>query len=83
VESGDGGFYGTTEATSDPLVSGFGTVFKMSADGTITTVHRFNWLDSATPFAGVIVASDGALYGTTVAGTLGGGGAIFRIVLAP
>jgi uncharacterized repeat protein (TIGR03803 family) len=35
----------TGRPTSDPAANGFGTVFKMSASGTITTLHRFVWLD--------------------------------------
>ncbi len=84
VDSGDGGFYGTTsDAGGSPNTIGFGTVFKMSAGGAVTTLHRFAWLDGAYPIGGLTRASDGSLYGTTRFGTLGGGGTIFRITQAP
>ena len=44
-----------------------------------TTLHSFNGTDGANPFAGVIQASDGNLYGTTGLGGANGDGTIFKI----
>lgn len=80
----DGNFYGTTEEGKGPNYSG--TVFQLSPDGTLTTLHAFcSQLvvcpDGAQPDAGVIQGRDGDFYGTTQnGGTAGtGSGTIFRI----
>jgi len=52
-----------------------GTVFKLSANGTITILYSFGGTtDGRTPFAGVIEDSAGNLYGTTADGGANGGG---------
>jgi uncharacterized repeat protein (TIGR03803 family) len=65
----DGNFYGTTVGGG---ANDFGTVFKITLEGTLTTLHSFDNLDGAYPWAGVIQATDGNFYGTTKEG--GGGG---------
>ena len=59
-----------------------GTVFKLTAAGTLTTLHAF---DCAAPraasSAGLIQASDGNFYGTT-AGWRGWHGAVFKLTAA-
>ena len=79
--SGDGGFYGTTAYGG---ASGWGTIFKITSDGTLTTVHSFNFTDGGLPFAGLIRASDGNFYGTASAGGGGtlGGGEVFKMTPA-
>src|SRR5262249_32523840 len=55
--------YGTTVVGG---ASGFGTVFRLNADATITTLHDFADLeDNAYPRSALIQASDGNLYATT------------------
>lgn len=63
--------YGTTE---DCGAYGYGTVFKLSKSGTLTTLHGFagGSFDGAYPEAGVIRDKKGNLYGTTFIG--GGNG---------
>jgi uncharacterized repeat protein (TIGR03803 family) len=81
VQGPDGSFYGTT------LLGGLfsaGTIFKVSADGkTLTKLHDFGLgtNDGAQPFDGLVLGSDGYLYGTTSAGlgTANEYGTIFRI----
>ncbi|GEM_PF-1671957 len=71
VQASDGNFYGTT---ADGGTFNAGTVFKMTPDGTLlTTLYSFTGgnngsADGGYPQAGVIEASDGYLYGTTLSG---------------
>src|SRR5580700_6157164 len=59
----DGNFYGT----ADGGVYGHGVVFKITPKGKLTTLHSFcaeaNCADGATPFAGLVQATDGNFYG--------------------
>jgi uncharacterized repeat protein (TIGR03803 family) len=52
-----------------------GVVFKITPSGTLTTLHSFcvhsGCLDGAGPYAGLVQATDGNLYGTTAIGGLG------------
>jgi uncharacterized repeat protein (TIGR03803 family) len=79
VQAGDGNFYGTTArgGTND-----LGTVFKMTPQGTLTTLYQFGSLptDGQVPYGGLVLGSDGNFYGTTFyGGTNGGNGTLFRI----
>ena len=40
-------------------------VFKITATGTLTTLHSFNNTDGGYPAAGLVQASDGTFCGTT------------------
>jgi uncharacterized repeat protein (TIGR03803 family) len=74
----DGNFYGTTFYGG---AGNHGTVFRISPAGSFTNLYAFSGgSDGAAPFAGLVLASDGNLYGTTVSGGVGFG-TIFRIVL--
>jgi uncharacterized repeat protein (TIGR03803 family) len=59
----DGNFYGTT---SQYGAYGDGTLFKITPEGALTTLHSFNnpFALGNTPF-GVVQATNGAFYGTT------------------
>src|SRR5664279_4905754 len=50
VQGNDGDFYGTTE--SGGTNGGFGTVFKISTNGVLTSLYSFSGSDGATPLAG-------------------------------
>jgi uncharacterized repeat protein (TIGR03803 family) len=65
VEGTDGNFYGTT---MNGGVDGYGTVFKLTPKGTLTTLHFFTYTDGAYPLAGLVQANNGNFYGTTSAG---------------
>jgi uncharacterized repeat protein (TIGR03803 family) len=92
VQASNGDFYGTTVAGGSTTVNcfpnvGCGTVFKITPNGTLTTLYRFcslsNCADGVQP-NGVIQATDGNFYGTTFlggsgSGDLGSGGTLFRI----
>ena len=74
---GDGFLYGTTSAGGANSV---GTVFKMDTNGNnFAVLHEFNSTDGALPASGLILASNGLLYGTTAAGGTAGKGTIFKI----
>jgi uncharacterized repeat protein (TIGR03803 family) len=77
VQATDGAFYGT--AVSGGTNGGWGTVFRLTANGTLTPLHSFNYEDGAYPVGGLVQATDGNLYGTTSQGGLGGQGTVFQI----
>jgi uncharacterized repeat protein (TIGR03803 family) len=50
---------------------------------TFKTLHKFNFTNGANPYAGLMQASNGNLYGTTSSGGVhGGGGTVFKITLS-
>jgi uncharacterized repeat protein (TIGR03803 family) len=80
IQGTDGNFYGT--AASGGMSSG-GTVFKITPGGTLTTLYNFcskvDCTDGASPYAGLIQATDGNFYGTTFKGGGPGYGTVFKI----
>src|SRR6266540_191762 len=74
IQSNDGNFYGTTSGGG---ASSLGTLFKVDASGTLTTLHSFTGSDGAYPSAGLIQASDGSFYGTTSDGGASWNGDLF------
>jgi uncharacterized repeat protein (TIGR03803 family) len=63
TQGSDGDFYGTTFRGG---VSGWGTVFKISPAGMLTTLHTFTGnSDGELPAAALVVGSDGNFYSTT------------------
>jgi uncharacterized repeat protein (TIGR03803 family) len=76
VEAADGNFYGTTWTGG---ANNYGTVFKMTPSGTLTTLHSFDSTDGALPFAGLVQATDGDFYGTTEEGGTNSYGTVFKI----
>ena len=76
IQGRDGKFYGTT-TTYGP--GDYGTVFSLTANGTLTTLAAFNYLNGGDPQAGVIQGTDGRLYGTTFEGGTNGDGTVFCV----
>jgi len=77
VQATNGALYGTTTgganaACSLYLTAGCGTIFKITPSGTLTTVYSFcsqsGCTDGANPVAGMVQATNGDLYGTTLGG---------------
>jgi uncharacterized repeat protein (TIGR03803 family) len=80
VQATNGDLYGTTSAGGG---DGDGTVFKITPKGTLTTLYSFcsrsNCADGSSPYAGLIQATNGDLYGTASAGGANGDGTVFKI----
>jgi len=84
VQANDGNLYGTTGFGGTN--SSFGTIFKITTNGVLTTLFNFHFTDGEVPSAKLTFGSDGNLYGTTTFGGLAGGnvsvnglGTVFRI----
>jgi uncharacterized repeat protein (TIGR03803 family) len=69
VQASNGDFYGTTVAGG---VNGYGEVFRLTPSGALTTLYSFcplsNCTDGDTPYAGLVLATDGNFYGTASLG---------------
>jgi uncharacterized repeat protein (TIGR03803 family) len=74
----DGAFYGTTYYSSTNN-GGYGTVFRVTSNSTLTTLAVFTGNPQpAYPHGALLQGSDGALYGTTISGGTGFG-TIYRL----
>jgi uncharacterized repeat protein (TIGR03803 family) len=82
IQGIDGNFYGTT--TGFGINSSFGTAFKITPAGLLTTIHTFTGgANGQGPAGGLTVARDGNFYGVTRNGGDGNGdGTIFDITPA-
>jgi len=84
VQATDGDFYGTNSRGG---AHGKGTVFKITPSGTLRTLYNFcpqsGCQDGAFPFAALVQATNGDLYGTTAGGGVHGNyGTVFKITLS-
>jgi len=89
VQAGNGKFYGTNAYGGDYSQVGYGggTIYEVTPGGTVTILHSFcqelngngDCADGSIPTAGLVVATNGDLYGTTSFGGEYGGGTIFKI----
>lgn len=62
VQGSDGDFYGTTSG----MYMSAGTIFKLSKDGTLSTLYTFHDCgDGMRPLSGLVQGKDGDFYGTT------------------
>ena len=81
VQTTDGNLYGTTEGGGASY--SYGTVFKITTDGTLTTLYNFcsqaNCADGSNPYGSLVQATNGNFYGTTVTGGANRGGTVFEI----
>ena len=88
IRDSAGNFYGTTQGGGnsgcDPNFDiGCGTVYELSADGTETVLHRFNYSGTGGQWLGeerLLRDTAGNLYGTSQAGHSGSGwGTVFKL----
>ena len=73
----DGNIYGTT--AEGGANGNYGTVFRITPGGMLTTVHSFDGTDGGSPEDGPVQATDGNLYGTTNTGGADHGGTVFKL----
>ncbi len=80
IQGGDGNFYGTTQYGG---ATGWGTVFKMTPGGVLTTLAEFTDNEpsnqGSVPCASLVQGSDGNFYGTTHNGGANDGGTVFKM----
>ena len=80
IQGKDGNFYGTTGGGG---ASFYGTVFKMTSAGAMTTLVEFTGngtnRNGSRPMAALVQGTDGNLYGTTSEGGDGSRGTVFKI----
>ncbi len=81
VQDTKGSFYGTTIEGGANGVGG--AVFKITPGGKLTPLYSFcsqsSCTDGAYPYAGLVLASNGNLYGTTLYGGASNDGTVFEI----
>lgn len=80
VEGPDGNLYGVTSFNSNNTV--FGTIYKVTPAGALTTIHTFTGPDGQFPVGELVVGNDGKLYGTVPNGSSGSAaasGAVYSI----
>jgi len=90
IQTSDGTFWGTTQFGGGSANAG--TVYRMTADGTLTILHAFTGvithtgdplpttaMDGLQPGAGLVQATDGNLYGVAGGGGGFGGGTAFVV----
>jgi uncharacterized repeat protein (TIGR03803 family) len=83
IEGSDGNFYGTTSGEygytdANASAATNGTVFRVTPEGTVTTLHVFAGADGSHPEAPLVQMPNGLLYGST-SGGFSGFPTIFRI----
>jgi uncharacterized repeat protein (TIGR03803 family) len=80
IQGRDGNFYGMSYNGG---TGGYGTVFKVTTTGTLTTLHTFcseaNCADGSFPGAALALGIDGNLYGTATRGGANGMGVVFKV----
>ena len=76
----DGNFYGQTNLGGDSPFGAFGTVYKMTPSGEVTTLHSFQQTDGDNPVSALVQGTDGNFYGTaSYGGEFPNFGTVFKI----
>jgi uncharacterized repeat protein (TIGR03803 family) len=80
IQARDGNLYGTS---GNGGTNGYGSVFKITPSGTLTTVYSFctqtTCADGSYPYGALALGINGDLYGTTQFGGTDGLGTVFRV----
>ena len=77
LQAADGNFYSTTY--NGGSAESYGTVFKITPAGALTTLHIFDESEGKGLVAGLVGTSDGNFYGTAGQGGANGYGTVFTI----
>jgi uncharacterized repeat protein (TIGR03803 family) len=77
VQGNDGNLYGTTQFSEAGACCG--VIFRITTTGAFAVLHNFSQADGTYPLGGLVQASDGFFYGTTLWGGYLDSGTIFRI----
>ncbi len=76
----DGNFYGQTDLGGASDYGAFGTVYKMTPSGKVTTLHSFEQTDGDNPISNLVQGTDGNFYGTaSYGGKYPNFGTVFKI----
>ena len=77
VQGTNGEFYGTTDGGG---ATNYGTVFKMTRSGSLTTLDSFcNQYGCTAVPSGLVQATNGDFYGTSIFGGINNAGTVFKI----
>jgi uncharacterized repeat protein (TIGR03803 family) len=82
IQASDSNYYGTTSAGgayTNNAGLGYGTIFELTTNGTLTTLISFNGTNGASPRSRLIQGADGNFYGTTASGGTNDYGTVFRL----
>jgi uncharacterized repeat protein (TIGR03803 family) len=84
IQGSDGNFYGTTtyggaNDNCQNVYLGCGTVFRITPNGTLETLHSFDGTDGDAAFAGLVQDTNGNFYGTTQEGGANNKGTVFSM----
>ncbi len=83
IQGADSNFYGTSPGTKGGTNTTSGSVFKLTSDGTLSSVYTFctaaNCTDGADPEGSLIQGTDGNLYGTTFDGGANNSGSVYKL----
>jgi uncharacterized repeat protein (TIGR03803 family) len=77
LQASDGNFYGPSVSTN--VNGGCGSIFRMSATGTVSTVYTFDNTHGCNPVGPLVQDAKGYLYGTTWSGGSFDLGVVFRL----
>ena len=78
IQATNGNLYGTTVQGGIPFSAG--TIFEITPNGALTTLHSFDYSDGQIPNGALMQATDGNIYGTTIYGGANSDGTVFRLV---
>jgi len=75
IQATDGDLYGTTSAGG----IGYGTIYKITPSGSLTTLHSFLNTDGSEPYGTLVQDTNGTFYGTTFIGGANGYGTVYSL----
>ncbi len=84
IRAKDEYLYGTTERGGVNGANGYGTIFRISTNGVLTSLYSFKGgNDGGDVVSSLVQGSDGSFYGTTAGGGQNGFGTVFRLTVLP